>query len=655
MTAVWGVYDAVVQNSHDPAGNMRAKLKIPQVLGTAVSNWARPAGNATGSAPVSGTPVFAMFAGGDVNYPVYVIREQVLPNSVDWINVVNQYDADPSGVLDSTAAIQAALNAAAPGQPVYLPSGIYKTTAPLIIPPGGVLMGDFANEVATYLDALYGTVIQPAATWAQGTCPANGVVVALNQTDGGYAVQSEEQKIFGLMIDCHLMTGSTTDGIQLYGGVARVHIERVEISHPDNNGLNLVFTGGSSAGAIRCVRMNVRFPGNFGVLHDRGSDGSYIDCLVENAVSDGWNITNLSNGMLIGTRSEHNGGNAYKYICTNSSTGSGTAMFNGISSDRCTQNGIFITTTNGSGVPVHLTGCRFRRDGENSSAGGGGFGGIVISGYPGTVIVDGTVVFPGVGDGGGGTNSPQYGMVISSCSNKTFILVSGSHIQGQQACWLNDNSANVQLDNSTVWASGTTGSPVIAARPVFTNVPLGPTGASMESSTGLIQRVSGSQQSSVNGSASITTAGLTLVGSMTVPASEVEANSAFIISASGTFTTGATVPGGAAVGIYWGGTGGVQLASLAVPTLNANLTNLGWTLDAETVFLSTTEAWTKMILGWHTAGGPAGSAFWMFNNDVTGLVSTINKDLALSFTWTAGAGGWSGTFATKACRIGRVA
>ena len=52
--------------------------------------------------------------------------------STDWINVVTQFGADPTGVADSTTAIQNALDALpAGGGCVYLPSGTYMVTSTL--------------------------------------------------------------------------------------------------------------------------------------------------------------------------------------------------------------------------------------------------------------------------------------------------------------------------------------------------------------------------------------------------------------------------------------------------------------------------------------------------------------------------------------------
>lgn len=72
-TRQWfGAYQAFVIRNDDPKGTHRVTLQIPQVLGTATSQWASPASVAVTSAPAVGTVVTAMFLGGDINHPVYL-------------------------------------------------------------------------------------------------------------------------------------------------------------------------------------------------------------------------------------------------------------------------------------------------------------------------------------------------------------------------------------------------------------------------------------------------------------------------------------------------------------------------------------------------------------------------------------------------------
>jgi len=66
-----GTYLAKVVNTMDPLQQKRIKMRIPQVLGTAISNWAPPVFNPNLPVPSVGTLINAVFQGGDINAPLY--------------------------------------------------------------------------------------------------------------------------------------------------------------------------------------------------------------------------------------------------------------------------------------------------------------------------------------------------------------------------------------------------------------------------------------------------------------------------------------------------------------------------------------------------------------------------------------------------------
>lgn len=346
------------------------------------------------------------------------------------------------------------------GQPAILPAGVLPLRRPIVMPPGAILRGQMANEVATYLDSLYGSVLQPTAAWKQGDSPADAVIVCLDQAAGSYPATSEEQKGYGFMLDCHLLGGSGTDGIQLYGGVSRTHWERILVAQAPNVGFNATTgAGGSTGGAIRLNRVNVRYAGAAGFVLFKDSDVTADDCLAENCTGDGWTVTNLSNGWLSKIRSEHNGGNGLTYICTNSSTGSGVAKID-ISTDRNEQNGIEIFSTNGSGVPVMLRG-QLRRDGRNGGTGGGSFAGAYIHDYPGVVSMAGLGIFPGVSDSGTETNSPDIGLRIHGNSANGYVIGAACWFHGQNQGKADDGTSAAATFAASYKASGSTGSPTV--------------------------------------------------------------------------------------------------------------------------------------------------------------------------------------------------
>jgi hypothetical protein len=392
----------------------------------------------------------------------------------DWINVLAEaWGADPTGVNDSTAAINNALLAANPGQPVYLPAGTYKTTAPINMPPGSVLMGDHANEVAT--DQIFGTTIQPSSAWAATTAGLNtwyGVICPLGEDvpSPNWSTAAEEQKIFGIHVDCSNVPGTTLcDGVQVFGGVSRPRFQYVLVSYATGNGFNFLNdSNGNGPDAVHMFRCNALNTSLAGFAHPKISDSTYIDCLAENCGRtspgyDGWTITNASNSVLIGCRAEHNGyqgtGNGFTILETSQATGSGGCKLVGCSTDRNEGNGIQVYSNNNAATPVVLSGCDFRRDGRNNNTGGGGLAGIYVTAYPSSLQVSGCTVFPGIDDNSTGTTSPYYGMLLASNnSSKTYVQVGGgTYIQGFNTAISDDGStAETVYDLSVLAATGST-------------------------------------------------------------------------------------------------------------------------------------------------------------------------------------------------------
>ncbi|MGW1261180.1 phage baseplate assembly protein V [Streptomyces drozdowiczii] len=68
MTPLHGTYSAIVVSCQDPHNRGRVRLRIPQIMGTAVSGWADPV---TPGAALPGDQVYVAFDGGDRSRPVY--------------------------------------------------------------------------------------------------------------------------------------------------------------------------------------------------------------------------------------------------------------------------------------------------------------------------------------------------------------------------------------------------------------------------------------------------------------------------------------------------------------------------------------------------------------------------------------------------------
>lgn len=71
---LFGVYRGNVVNNKDPLNQRRVRLRVPQVLGDAVTDWAWPVDSNSShfTAPAVGQGVLVMFEGGDPSWPIWI-------------------------------------------------------------------------------------------------------------------------------------------------------------------------------------------------------------------------------------------------------------------------------------------------------------------------------------------------------------------------------------------------------------------------------------------------------------------------------------------------------------------------------------------------------------------------------------------------------
>jgi hypothetical protein len=345
--------------------------------------------------------------------------------TTDWLNVVSGYDADPTGSRDSTADIQDALNAASPGQVVYMPTGTYLVSAPLAVPSGVVLLGDHGNVLSL---SGYGTVIAPGSGWAQGDAPAAGVIV--------FASGTEEQQVRDLMID-----GSA--GPAVVHGIASAGAQNVLVR-------DVYLCNVTGDGVIQNSADDTWYADHVTVHQAGGSgftvsspDSVWLGCKAlgcgTTGTYDGWSVTASHNSKFIGCASEWSSGNGYSCYSDFNGGGAGGLSFTACTTDRNAANGFSHTAL--STWPLLCCGCTFRRDGRNGGSGGGGYAGIATSGAQQPLIVSGCVVLPGVDDDGTEANSPEYGLSVDSGSQ--VVSVDGGILWGASAAL--DSGAVQQL------------------------------------------------------------------------------------------------------------------------------------------------------------------------------------------------------------------
>ena len=384
---------------------------------------------------------------------VFAVNGQVgsvnLTGVTGWANV-QRLGAVGNGITDDTAAIQAVIDACPPGGTVYLPRGVYKTTATLDLKNGVSLRGEHANLMVGpgMTGSEYPCFIQPAATFT-GT----SVIQIIGDTDGGHPNISGEQRITDLMIDGSLLTGSV-DGLYARGNVQNVVLDNVTIRQATNNGL---VTASRSDGTYpyswRLHHVMVDNCHANGLLLTGCTDVTLDDVQAIGCWGQGFILENCTNGQLLSCRAEWNGSHGY-HITGNWGdwAGSGGMQITGCQTDRNGQHGLYIDAT--GNTPILVSGLQTRRDGRNGGSGGGGFAGLAVIGATVPVTIDGVTCYPGVDDGDTGTNSPQYGARLSG---STTVLLDNAYLHANTAGLLDDGTnTTVSYGANLVTVAGAT-------------------------------------------------------------------------------------------------------------------------------------------------------------------------------------------------------
>lgn len=377
----------------------------------------------------------------------------------DWVNAV-QRGAVGDGVHDDTAFLQAAIDACPKGGIVYLPRGIYKTTATLDLKNGVSLLGSHSNlMVGPGMGAAdYPCYIQPQAPFT-GT----SVIQIIGDSDGIHPAISGEQRITRLMIDGSQLSGTTVDGLYAKGNVQNVVLDDVCIRQMPNNGI-VTASNGAGQYPFSWRMRNVMVDGCHanGYLLTLMTDLTAIGCQAIGCWGTGWVLTNMANSQLDACRAEWNGNHGYRVTGSwGSGTGSGGMQLTGCNTDRNGFHGVLIDAT--GTTPINITGLQARRDGRNGGTGGGNYAGLAVIGATVPVTVDGIQCSPGIDDDGTGTNSPQYGVRLSGAST---VTLDNAYLHAATAGLYDDGTNTTVVYGSTIVTNtGATTSTTRTARP----------------------------------------------------------------------------------------------------------------------------------------------------------------------------------------------
>jgi len=378
--------------------------------------------------------------------------------SVDWLNVVTMFGADPVGTADSTTAwTNAIAGARASGAVVYGPAGTYKTTSTIDY-TGVTIIGDSSWPVP---GQDLGTVFVPTSAVTgsvlQNSCPNTGGASAI----GG--------QLYGIGIDGSNLTGSVA-GIYAVGNVLHGVISGCFIYKTSGNAIDISSANSNTSGipyGWHVDRVKIDTAGGYGVSCGGQTDSQWYDVHVINSALHGWYISGApSNSRFTGCRAEWSNTGYYGYYLTgawNTGTGAGGATFTGCSTDRNGQDGVHIDAT--GTAPVIFDGLMLRRDGRNGGSGGGSYAGLNLNGATIPVIIGSVSCFPGVDDTGAGTNSPQYGLSVTSSS---YLEIASGYIQGaSNAVHQGAGNSVVNIGPNVFTGSGTTTSPTVNTTPYF--------------------------------------------------------------------------------------------------------------------------------------------------------------------------------------------
>jgi len=324
--------------------------------------------------------------------------------------------------------MQRALDAAPAGGIVYLPVGSYRTSAPLVVPPGVTLMGTHGNHIDEGDAAWVQTSarIMPLPGFTGAAC-----IMIVDKDTGGYEADSAEQRLFSLTLNGSALTaGSGVDGIQFVGKVHGVIVRDVAIYRFPNHGIMTTYktasTGGpSSLYSSRFERIAVKACKGISYSFNNTTDSQFTDLECIEGGSVGFFIAGCGNSCFTNCRAEWNALHGFDLR-----GGYGIVELLGCSTDRNNFNGVNIDANSTNDGVIILNGLRLNRDGRNNKSGGGAYAGLRINGPVTAVLVSALAVETGVDDDKTGARSPQYGVSIDKA---TCAVIESGIIRGATA------------------------------------------------------------------------------------------------------------------------------------------------------------------------------------------------------------------------------
>ena len=360
----------------------------------------------------------------------------------DWLNVVTQFGADPTGVVDSAPAIQAAVNAAPAGQVVYFPQGLYSVATNIVLRPGVRCKGPHGSGPGHMSSSTNGAVLQPTS----GFAASGGAPAAVLTLGDSQAIHIYDMWINGSSLN----PANIVAGINATGQAESVVIESVGIYNVTGSGI-VTAQGGinnKNPDGWRVIHSLVQSAGQEG-FHWTGSDGTFHNIHCQNCggasqLYDAFFCGGF-NSVYVNCRGDVSQ-NGFTYDARGPGAGYlDSTMLIGWGSQRNRCNGLNVINSagNSGSDPLIVLGGPFDGDGTHGGAGGGGYASIAVAGRNDVTVI-GAHVNIGTVDVAGG--SPVYAVATAHGAGGA-----GSPLVRLAACTLGgtgDSFGNVIFDGA---------------------------------------------------------------------------------------------------------------------------------------------------------------------------------------------------------------
>lgn len=608
---------------------------------------------------IDGTTPVAHTAGFSIVQSVTAGSLVELRDRVPYYNVVTMFGADPTGVTDSTQAIQNAINAGAaagkttgaPSGTVYFPPGTYLVSSTLVLPSTAtnysmVYTGDDEETTIIKQSTAAGVnlnAIVASADWINEVSPAFGSILTIRHLS-----------FFGNTSQA----AGLGHGVVLQAFWSNIEYCTFQSTKGDALRFDSVSVRGNVTVASTLIENHVfrcQFRGYLGIgLHSNDPGGLQTDGWIEDCIfTAGGGPTNSLAGIQIDNsagwdieRNHFYGTPASAIVASRpwqtriagnyiENWGATTVVGTYCAIDM--QQGFINDAGFGSVV------CQNVMYLNNAPGAGGSFlagiGAQATNGGQAHLSIGNNLMFCGLSSGNGNC----FGIILwnqNGASSSNINVSDNNIIGGWAGGFYNIIGNGGTMDLSSFQPGQPTVPPAIAGGSSSycdsSNLPavVGP--------SGLATRLARSLPAATS-AVTVTAASITSIGSLTVPANDAIAGAVYRFTAHGTMST-TTGPPTFILDMRWGGTGGTLLttvqstATANAPALTASMTAVPVLIEGQVEFLTSTTCVGWLRMTWKNSATAATASTVAMTSITSAVTVTTSSQQVFTADWT-----WSGT------------